>query len=71
MEWAEHVNTGNVWTVVASGKKELQILKVSAYVWAEPKELPAHLIFQIKCIVLVVTTQVKSGFSRSLIGQID
>ena len=71
MEWAEHVNTGNVWMVAASGKKELRILKVSTYVWAEPREQPAHLIFQIKCIVLVVTTQVNSGFSRSLIGQMD
>ena len=71
LEWAEHVNTGKVWTAAASRKKELQIIKVSAYVWAEPREQPAHLIFQIKCIVLVVTTLVKSGFSRSLIGQIE
>ena len=38
LEWAEHVNTGNVWTVAASGKKELRIQKVSGYVWAEPRE---------------------------------
>ena len=38
LEWAERVNTGNVWTVAASGKKELRIQKVSGYVWAEPRE---------------------------------
>ena len=38
LEWAEHVNTGNVRTVAASGKKELRIQKVSGYVWAEPRE---------------------------------
>ena len=32
LEWAERVNTGNVWTVAASGKKELRIQKVSGYV---------------------------------------
>ena len=38
LEWAEHVNTGNVRTVAASGKKELRIQKVSGYVWADPRE---------------------------------
>ena len=38
LEWAEHVNTGSVRTVAASGKKELRIQKVSGYVWAEPRE---------------------------------
>ena len=38
LEWAEHVNTGILWTVDASGKKELRIQKVSGHVWAEPRE---------------------------------
>ena len=27
LKWREHVNTGNVWTVAVSGKKELWIQK--------------------------------------------